>query len=231
MPKKTKPAAVPAPKAEPKPAAPAKSAPDKIRAELEAYRTTTCKLDGRAVYQKSPEILFTEAAAHRLQFLAKDPDMAALIMAGGTLKGCVQSIVAYAKADIGNGGEMPEEEFRAAIRDYYRMPDKAATKDDPKLKAHGNHSAKTENSDNQSAKTVPSQRQPGTKPKAHAPTMLGTQINMFDAMGLPKATVIQGDPSPELVAAVQDLAERLAAPDDEDETMVTPEDGEKEGEE
>lgn len=186
MPKK--PTAVPAPAAdhalEPAP----KFAAWKVRAELDAYREATCKLDGRTVYQKSPEILFTEAAADRLQFLAKDPDMAKLIMTGGTLKGCVESLVAYAKRDIGNGGEMPEEEFRAAIRDYYRMPEAAATKNDPKQmqKTTRNHSGKSDETVNQTETAAP-KPEPKPAPKRKEPTMLTTQLDMFGMMPAPKS--------------------------------------------
>jgi|GEM_PF-5975395 len=156
----------------------------KVQKELESYRAETGKKSGATVYQLAPEILFTEAAADRLQFLCEDADMAELVMAGGTLKGCVQAIVAYARRDIGNSGEITEEQFRAAIRDYYRMPEAAAEKNDPKQTAkHTTVAAKP------STDATPLATKPRTKPE---PTMLSTQLDLFGMM-MPEAAASTND--------------------------------------
>ena len=73
----------------------------KLQKELAAYRKATGELSGYNCYQRAPEIMFTEAAADRINWLLDDADMCALIEAGGTLKGCVASIITYCKQDIG----------------------------------------------------------------------------------------------------------------------------------
>lgn len=171
--KNTKPAAVPAPAQEP-----AKTGAAKTEREIEAFRKEMQARPGAEVYQRAPEIMFAEAAADRIQFLCEDDPETfdELVLAGGTLRGCVEAIVRYCRRDIGNSGELSEADFRAAIRDYYRLPEAADTKDDPEQKAKNERPAPAP------TRAPLGQKLVGPKPKAHAPTMLGTQLDMFAAM-------------------------------------------------
>lgn len=165
----------------------------KVSKELAEYRAAMDKQPGATVYRRAPEIMFTEAAADRLRHLCDDEDMAALVLAGGTLSGCVKAIVDYCRKDIGNSGEISEADFRAAIRDYYRMPGKSLA---GKAKAP-----------------------PVPKAAAKEPTMLSTQLDMFGALEATGGIRIEvkpdgsaetsGNPSSELTDAVKDLFEKL----------------------
>ena len=139
----------------------------KLQKELAAYRKATGELSGHDCYQRAPEIMFTEAAADRINWLLDDADMCALIEAGGTLKGCVASIIAYCKQDIGTAGEITEDDFRACIKDYYRLPDKAT---ESKPKQH----VPMETTHDAPAK-------PMKREKAE-PTILSTQLDLFGMM-------------------------------------------------
>jgi hypothetical protein len=153
----------------------------KVSKELAAYREATAKLSGSACYQRAPEIMFTEATADRLQHLCNDEELAALVEAGGTLEGCVKSIVNYCRKDIGKSGDISEDDFRACIKDYYRMPDKA-TESKPK------QPAKTPEAVKDSTHSVPASKPVVIKPARKEPTILSTQLDMFGMLLQPAKT-------------------------------------------
>lgn len=151
----------------------------KLQKELAAYRESTGKLSGKDCYQHAPEIMFYEAAADRISWLCDDEEMCALIEAGGTLKGCVASIIEYCKRDIGPSGEISEDDFRACIKDYYRLPEPKALapmeKHPVPLKSR---SSKTPEAEKTELKSEPSSKI-GSK---SGPTMLSTQLDLFGMM-------------------------------------------------
>lgn len=148
---------------------------DKVGRELLAYSKRIKAMKPEDVYFRAPEIMFTEATVARLDFLCKDDDIAALVLAGGNLEDCVKSIIRYCQQDIGRSGDISEDEFRACIRDYYRMPDKA-------LKAEPKQTPAKPGYDDKGKKLeIADKGLPPPKPRKE-PTMLGTQLDMFGAL-------------------------------------------------
>lgn len=195
----------------------------KLQKELAAYREATGKLTGRECYQKAPEIMFTEAAADRISWLCDDEEMCALIEAGGTLKGCVASIIEYCRRDIGPAGEISEDDFRGCIKDYYRLPEPKALapmeKQPVPLKSRSSNPTNSNtNSDRIASVAIPDPARAiqtvHSKPPRKEPTMMTTQLDMFGLLLDPKTPEVEGNPSKELVEAVQDLAEQFAEDDE-----------------
>ena len=101
--------------------------------------------------------------------------MCALIEAGGTLKGCVASIVDYCKRDIGTSGEISEDDFRACIKDYYRLPEAKALA--PMEKTPVPIKSRPEKM------MEPTHATPAKpKPTHKEPTILSTQLDLFGRM-------------------------------------------------
>jgi hypothetical protein len=155
----------------------------KLQKELAAYRKATGELSGYNCYQRAPEIMFTEAAADRINWLLDDADMCALIEAGGTLKGCVASIITYCKQDIGQAGEITEDDFRACIKDYYRLPEpKALAPMEKKPVPLKSRSSKTPEETKPDPKPELSSKIGSKSGSKSGPTMLSTQLDLFGMM-------------------------------------------------
>lgn len=101
----------------------------KIDKEIEAYRKRMYVKNPEDIYRESIRNIFMEGTAYYARQLADaSEELSKLVLVGGkTLEQCAEHVTGKARSVCGGmGGDLPTEQFHAAIWEYYRMPVKVA---------------------------------------------------------------------------------------------------------
>ena len=96
---------------------------ENLKKQMDEYRKVTKAKSGGEVYTLSQEIIFMEGIAAHIDALCKqDVSVGDAIEAAGedkTLQGCAKHLMAHAKKNIGNHGDLPSGDMAMLIWDYF----------------------------------------------------------------------------------------------------------------